>query len=111
MDYINRKDALSFPFANGKYDKENANEHFIFGCETYREWLEQLPVKRLEDDNWITCDEKMPDEMEIVLVTHEYGVGVAYYNGHHWERFSVAEGPMMTIKAWMPLPKPYKEKK
>lgn len=43
-DLISREEALSMPFANGKYDHENADEHFIYGCETYKEWLEQLPV-------------------------------------------------------------------
>lgn len=43
-EYIEREAALAFPFANGKYDHENANEHFIFGCESYKEWLEQLPT-------------------------------------------------------------------
>lgn len=42
--YIDRDTALSHPFANGQYDKENANEHFIFGFEGYKEWLEQLPT-------------------------------------------------------------------
>ena len=40
--YIDREQALSHPFANGKYDHEHANEHFILGFESYREWLEQL---------------------------------------------------------------------
>lgn len=44
MEYIEREIALSFPFANGKYDHENANEHFINGCETYKEWLETIPA-------------------------------------------------------------------
>lgn len=43
-EYIKRKDALEFPFANGIYDHEHANEHFISGCESYREWLEQIPA-------------------------------------------------------------------
>ena len=43
-DYIDRKTALSFPFANEQYDHENANEDFILGCETYKEWLENLPI-------------------------------------------------------------------
>ena len=44
MAYIDREKALSHPFANGKYDHEHANEHFIFGFEDYKEWLEQLPT-------------------------------------------------------------------
>ena len=43
-EYIERKLALSHPFANGKYDREHADEHFILGHESYKEWLEQLPT-------------------------------------------------------------------
>ena len=43
-EYIRREHALSFPFANGQYDHENADKHFINGCETYKEWIEQMPV-------------------------------------------------------------------
>lgn len=43
-DFISREAALSFPFANGQYDHENANEHFINGCESYKEWLEVVPA-------------------------------------------------------------------
>lgn len=42
--YIEQELALSFPFANGRYDHENANEHFIIGCESYKEWLENIPA-------------------------------------------------------------------
>lgn len=51
-EYIGKEQALSYPFANGKYDKENANPDFIKGCESYKEWLESQPaheVKDLED--------------------------------------------------------------
>ena len=44
VEYIKKEDALSFPFANGQYDHKNADEHFINGCETYREWLVQIPA-------------------------------------------------------------------
>ena len=43
--YIERETALSYPFANGQYDHKNANEHFIHGCESYKEYLEQLSTK------------------------------------------------------------------
>lgn len=42
MRLIDRKKALSHPFANGKYDHKNANRDFIRGFESYKEWLEQL---------------------------------------------------------------------
>ena len=47
--FIDRDKALSFPLANGKYDHENANQHFIYGLETYKEWLEQLPTLSPDD--------------------------------------------------------------
>ena len=44
MALINREQALSHPFANGQYDKEHADEHFIMGFEDYKAWLEDLPT-------------------------------------------------------------------
>lgn len=29
---------------NGKYDKEHANEHFIYGIESVMEYVEQMPT-------------------------------------------------------------------
>ena len=48
--YIDREQALSFPFANGEYDHNNADEHFISGCKSYKEWLESLPVIERDDE-------------------------------------------------------------
>ena len=48
MGLIDREEALSHPFANGKYDHKNANKHYISGFEDYKEWLEQLPVKEVD---------------------------------------------------------------
>lgn len=47
--YILREEALSHPFANGKYDHRNANIHFILGHESYEEWLETLPAFTEQD--------------------------------------------------------------
>lgn len=43
-EFIDRELALSMPFANDQYDHDHANEHFINGCKTYKEWLEQIPI-------------------------------------------------------------------
>jgi hypothetical protein len=48
-EYISKKEALSHPFANGKYDKENANLDYILGFESYKEWLETLPTTSILD--------------------------------------------------------------
>ena len=49
MPYIDREQALSHPFANGRYDHKHANEHFILGFEDYKEWLKQLPTADVVD--------------------------------------------------------------
>jgi hypothetical protein len=43
-EFISREEALSHPFANGKYDHKNADINFILGHESYKEWLETFPV-------------------------------------------------------------------
>ena len=47
-EFILKPQALSHPLANGQYDKENTNEDFIAGYESYREWLEALPALSIE---------------------------------------------------------------
>lgn len=43
-DYISRDVAMAFPLGYDHYDKEHGNEHFIYGVETYREWIESVPA-------------------------------------------------------------------
>ena len=71
-DYIKREDAIAHPFANGKYDKEHADPAFIRGCETYREWLEQLPVFCLPCIEWHEAANDPPQQNGRYLVV--YGV-------------------------------------
>lgn len=48
-ELISREEALSHPFANGKYDRKNADINFILGHGSYKEWLETLPVFTEQD--------------------------------------------------------------
>ena len=60
--YIDLNTALSFPYANGKYDKKNANTDFIKGCESYKEWLESLPaadVQEVRRGQWIPLEKEI----------------------------------------------------
>lgn len=66
--YISRTKALEFPFANGRYDKEHADPAFIRGCETYREWLEQLPVVCLPCIEWHDAKKDPPKKFGRYLV-------------------------------------------
>lgn len=58
-EYIDREEALAFPFANGHYDSKNAISIFILGCESYREYLESIPaadVAPVVRGKWIESD-------------------------------------------------------
>lgn len=48
-ELISREEVLSHPFANGKYDHEHASMDFILGHESYKEWIETLPVFTEQD--------------------------------------------------------------
>ena len=55
-EYVKKEDAIAHPFANGHYDKANANRDFIRGHESYKEWLEELPVANVRENvpaHWI----------------------------------------------------------
>lgn len=75
-EYIKKEDAIAHPFANGHYDKANANRDFIRGHESYKEWLEDLPVADVRENkrgSWMTdsdglficseCEEHAPQRM------------------------------------------------
>lgn len=66
--YINADVATSLPLANGKYDHEHVNEHFIYGLETYREWLEQLPTVSPDEvrgmGEWIMLENQSKEDTD-----------------------------------------------
>ena len=55
---------------------------------------------------WIPVTKKLPDNDDAVLVSHSHGVTKAWYNGRHWT--SGMQKKIKTVKAWMPLPEPYR---
>lgn len=102
----------------------------IIHCETQGEHDEV--VKQLKESNWITVEERMPEETE--LEEEEYSetifasewllwtikpkggewavyVGRTRRNGQIWEGLSDSrglEGKKAELIAWKPLPEPYK---
>ena len=63
-----------------------------------------------QEQKWIPCSEKLPEEMGTYLVTLDYekhGTGITtlwFYGSLGWD-LCVADA----VTAWMPLPQPHKE--
>lgn len=47
-DLISRADLMKYPIRLDHYDKENGNEHFVFGIESVLEYAEYLPTIEAE---------------------------------------------------------------
>ena len=80
MALIDREQALSHPFANGQYDKEHADEHFIMGFEDYKEWLEDLPtvdvIPKADYENRLKAD------LEAILVDLQLEIEEQKFDNH-----------------------------
>ena len=65
-EYIDRKLLFKYPIRINHYDKENGNEHFVYGIESVLEYAEQIPVadvapvihgRWIPDGNTVCCSE------------------------------------------------------
>lgn len=82
---------------------------------TDRIWFDTPKGKHIEfvkAPQWIPCSERLPERVEPVLVTGIYGaVFIAIrkyepiYEDYVWWH---AEHGKVQVKAWMPLPEPYR---
>ncbi len=80
-----------------------------------------MAIKALEQTRWIPVSERLPDTDDEVLcwyeyyhwsqrkVLPEYGLGRYLRETSAWFG-EVANGKDVRVIAWMPLPKPYKER-
>ena len=64
-----------------------------------------MATKALKQTRWIPCSERLPDKDGCYLVsttgTNNDIIDIAYYTEEIWHKAS-------RIKAWMPLPNPYR---
>lgn len=109
-DLISRQAAMAYPLSWEHYDKEHGDRKFICGVESYREYIESLPSAQ----QWIPCSERLPDLEEEVLVDYHGRVRLASLTKNDEEYpwyFIVSRfnAKLETVKAWMPLPSPYRE--
>lgn len=89
-------------------DKEHGNMDFLAGIESAKEIVEGMPG----EDEWITVEERLPEENDRYLVTiycpilNHHCVETGWYAESGWDL-----GYQATVTAWMPIPEPYKEGK
>ena len=74
--------------------------------EVVEEELLKLPSVQPEQ-RWIPVAKILPENDDKVVITHSHGVSMAWWNGRYWTGAMVRK--YLTVKAWMPLPEPYRE--
>ena len=100
------------PFIHGRYDKKNANPHFINGVESMYEMIINLIKSQPKVDGWISCNEKFPPDSDEELLyfaqckgphyDHEAPIVVdivSYLNGEWYNGLGSVE-----VISWMPIP-------
>ena len=73
-------------------------------------WLNELPSAQPEHMSWTLCRHQMPENNVNVLfcrVDGEIFVGHHFHLDNYWVTMGYAI-PDNDVKAWMPLPEPYK---
>lgn len=77
----------------------------------------KVALEALEKTRWIPCSERMPEDGQYVLAsTTDFGaLAMIYTEPYCWNEVSGEEDyygygcSSEFVKAWMPLPEPYKE--
>ncbi len=80
-------DMEKLPFIHGRYDKKNANPHFISGVESMYEMIKELIKSQPKVGEWIPCSERLPENAKHkgafcpkYQVKTKYGITEGWYN-------------------------------
>ena len=56
---------------------------------------------------WISVEDRLPEDTSIVLIAHRGGVSFGWFNGSYWERGAATKHrAIKTVTHWMPMPEP-----
>lgn len=106
---------------NNKQAIDRLVKHLEWGWSTETVEAIKMGIHALKENKWIPCSERMPEEAYGCLVTvmdcEAYSMEdfeniypeFVGWDGETWNDGDGEEIPFEVI-AWMPLPKPYKEK-
>lgn len=102
-------DADALVQALHKADTVMGQPHFL--CRTVYECINKAPTINALP-RWIPCEERLPREKEVVLITNfEGNVRCGQFRGTSGKRLFWIGNTLETVEAWMPLPEPYDEER
>ncbi|MBQ2801714.1 MAG: DUF551 domain-containing protein [Lachnospiraceae bacterium] len=112
------EDILLKIFGTAEIDEIISNNEPQYALKKLEEYDNENRKEYLPDtndgnkDGWIPVDERLPEDKQQVLVTNwDYCVFLARYDENEKRFIDIRNGLVLPlILAWMPLPKPYREK-
>lgn len=85
---------------------------YLHGLDDAITIIKNIPSADRPSGEWIPCSERLPNGKEIVLITNDKGnVRFGQFRGTHGKYWIWKGNTLETVLAWMPLPKPYGERK
>lgn len=94
---------------------EQKRQEYAEEYEVYREGaicdvIEEIQSGRFNTDGWISVKDKLPPNMEMVLISTSQGVKTGYYADGGWRYLSswthAQKMPDFMVAHWMSLPPP-----
>lgn len=77
-----------------------------------RRMIEELPAVDAAPvvQRWISVKDRLPVNLETVIVACKGGVSFAWFNGAYWTKGAATKRrPIKTVTHWMPMPEPPKD--